>query len=52
MVSPTTKIKHGVTKEVTKAYVLRDTKTDLGIEISELISFNDDKIVTQVKLQK
>ncbi len=47
-----TKIKPGVTKEVTKAYLLSDTTTDLDIEISELISFSDDKIVTQVKLQK
>lgn len=46
------KIKSGVTKEVKKAYTLRDTKTSLDVEISELISFSDDKIVTKVKLQK
>lgn len=46
------KIKPGVTKEVKKAYKLRDTKTALDVEISELVSFSDDKIVTKVKLQK
>lgn len=46
------KIKSGVTKEVKKAYTLRGTKTSLDVEISELISFSDDKIVTKVKLQK
>lgn len=43
-------IKPGVTKEVKKAYILRDTTTDVEIEISELFSFSDDKIVTTVKL--
>lgn len=43
-------IKPGVTKEVKKAYVLRDTSTNVEIEISELFSFSDDKIVTTVKL--
>lgn len=43
-------IKPGVTKEVKKAYVLRDTTTDVEIEIAELFSFSDDKIVTTVKL--
>lgn len=45
-------IKPGVSKEVRKAYVLRNTTTDLEVEISELISFSDDKIVTTVKLEK
>lgn len=45
-------IKPGVSKEVRKAYVLRDTTTDLEVEIEELISFSDDKIVTTVKLEK
>ncbi len=45
-------IKPGVSKEVRKAYVLRNTSTDLEVEISELISFSDDKIVTTVKLEK
>ncbi|MBR4242209.1 MAG: DUF5067 domain-containing protein [Eubacterium sp.] len=46
------KIKPGKTKEVSKVYLLRDKKTDLEVEISELISFNDDKLVTTVKLEK
>ncbi len=45
-------IKPGASKEVKKAYKLRDTSTDLEIEIEELISFSDDKIVTTVTLQK
>lgn len=45
-------IKPGVSKEVRKAYALRDTTTDLEVEIEELISFSDDKIVTTVKLEK
>ncbi len=45
-------IKPGVSKDVRKAYVLRDTSTDLEVEIEELISFSDDKIVTTVKLEK
>lgn len=44
-------IKSGVTKEVKKAYSLRDTSTEIEIEISELISLSDDKIVTKVTLQ-
>lgn len=43
-------IKPGITKEVKKAYVLSDTSSDVEIEVSEFISFNDDKIVTTVKL--
>lgn len=43
-------IKPGVTKEVKKAYVLRDTSTDVEIEISELISLSDDKLVSTVKI--
>lgn len=45
-------IKPGVTKEVKKAYNLRDTSTEIEIEISELISFSDDKIVTTVEIDK
>ena len=45
-------IKPGVTKEVKKAYNLRDTSTEIEIEVSELISFSDDKIVTTVKIDK
>ncbi|MCM1286570.1 MAG: DUF5067 domain-containing protein [Acetobacter sp.] len=43
-------IKSGVTKEVKKAYVLRDTSTELEVEISELFSLNDNKLVTKVKI--
>ncbi|MBR6391868.1 MAG: DUF5067 domain-containing protein [Eubacterium sp.] len=46
------KIKPGMSKDVSKVYILRDTKTDLDVEISELISFSDDKLVTTVKLKK
>lgn len=46
------KIKPGVTKEVTKAYLLADTKTDLTVEIGEWISFSDTKITTTVKISK
>lgn len=43
-------IKPGVTKEVKKAYVLRDTSTEIEIEITELMSLNDDKIIAKVTL--
>ena len=42
-------IKPGVTKEVTKIYELRDSTTDLEIEVQELISFSDDKYTKIVK---
>ena len=45
------KIKPGMSKDVSKVYLLRDKTTDLEVEISELISFNDDKLVTTVKLK-
>lgn len=45
-------IKPGVTKDVKKAYLLRDSSTQLEVEISEWISFNDDKIVTMVNITK
>ena len=45
-------IKPGVTKEVKKAYNLRDTSTEIEIEVSELISFSNDKIVTTVEIDK
>ena len=45
-------IKPGVSKDVRKAYILRDTSTDLEVEIEEFISLSDDKIVTTVKLEK
>lgn len=43
-------IKPGITKEVKKAYVLSDTSSDVEIEVTELFSFSDDKIVTTVQL--
>lgn len=43
-------IKPGITKEVKKAYVLSDTSSDVEIEVTELFSFSDDKIVTTVEL--
>ena len=46
------KIKPGVTKEVAKVYKLRDTTTDLEVEIGEWLSFDDTKITTTVKLEK
>lgn len=45
-------IKPGITKEVKKAYVLRDTKTQLEVEIGEWISFNDEKITAKVDISK
>ncbi len=44
-------IKPGVTKDVKKAYVLRDASTPLEVEISELFSLSDDKIVTTVNMK-
>lgn len=44
------KIQPGVTKEVRKGYILQDTSTPIEVEISELFSFTDDKIVTTVEL--
>lgn len=43
-------IKSGVTKEVKKAYVLNDTTTPVEIEITEWLSFTNEKIVTTVEL--
>lgn len=44
------KIQPGVTKEVRKGYILQDTSTPIEVEISELFSLTDDKIVTTVEL--
>lgn len=44
------KIKPGTTKDVAKVYVLRDKKTKLDVEISELSLFSDDKLVYSVEL--
>lgn len=43
-------IKPGVTKEVKKAYLLRDPSTSVEVEVAEFMSFSDDKIVTAVEL--
>lgn len=43
-------VKPGVTMEIKRVYALRDTTTDLEIEISELFSFRDYKIVTNVTI--
>ena len=45
------KIKPGTTKDVVKVYKLRDTKTELEVEIGEWLSF-DTKVTTKVKLEK
>lgn len=44
------KIKPATTKEVSKVYVLRDTETQLEIEISEWISFSDEKLTYYIDL--
>lgn len=44
------KIKPGTTKEVSKVYLLRDKKTPIDVEISEFISFSDDKLNYTIKL--
>lgn len=43
-------IKPGVTKEVKKAYLLRNTTSNIEIEITEFFSFNNDKIIVTVEL--
>lgn len=45
------KIQPGTTKEVYKVYILRDTSTPIDVEISEFISFNDDKLHYTVNLE-
>lgn len=44
------KIKPGMTKEVSKIYKLRDKSTPLNVEISEFVSFSDDKLTYTVNL--
>ena len=46
----TKEIKKGVTIEVEVAYSLNDTETDVEVEVSELISFNDKKISKTFKI--
>lgn len=43
-------IKKGVTKEVKKVYLLRDTTTPLEVEVSELFSLDGKKIVKTLEL--
>lgn len=45
------KIKPGVTKEVSKAYLLQDPSADLEVEIGEFISFDNTKVTTTVKIK-
>ena len=45
------KIKPGTTKEVSKVYILRDKETPIDVEISELISFSNDKLTYTIDLQ-
>lgn len=42
-------IKPGITKEVTKIYQLRDSSSDLEIEVSEWLSFKDEVYKKTVK---
>ena len=42
-------IKPGITKEVAKLYVLRNSTSDLEVEVGEWISFNDTKYTTTIK---
>lgn len=44
------KVKPGTTKEVSKIYLLRDDTTKIDIEISELVSFSDDKLTYEIDL--
>lgn len=46
----TKEIKKGATLDVEVAYVLNDTTSDIEVEISELISFNDKKITKTFKI--
>lgn len=43
-------IKKGVTLEVEVAYELNDTTTDIEVEVSEFISFNDKKVTKSFKI--
>lgn len=45
------KIQPGTTKDVSKVYVLRDTSTPIDVEISEFISWSDDKLHYTVTLE-
>ena len=43
-------IQPGVTKDVRKGYVLQDATAPIEVEISEIFSFSDDKIITTVEI--
>ena len=43
-------IKKGATLDVEVAYELNDTTTEIEVEVSELISFNDKKIVKRFSI--
>lgn len=44
-------IKPGITKDVIKGYYLNDTTSPLEVEITEWISFTDEKLTTTVEIQ-
>ncbi len=46
----TADLKPGITKEVKKAYSLRNKKSEIEVEIQELFSFSDDMIKTTINL--
>ena len=43
-------LKPGITKEVKKAYSLRNKKSEIEVEIQEIFSFSDDMIKTTINL--
>lgn len=46
----TADLKPGITKEVKKAYLLRNKDSEIEVEVQETFSFNDDMIKTTIKL--
>lgn len=46
----TVDLKPGITKEVKKAYSLRNKKSEIEVEIQEVFSFSDDMIKTTINL--
>ena len=46
----TVDLKPGITKEVKKAYLLRNKDSEIEVEIQEIFSFGDDMIKTVIKL--
>ena len=44
-------IKKGASLDVEVAYTLNDTTTDIEVEVEELFSFNDDKLVKKFSIQ-